>query len=339
MPSVVLRRSPLPAAALALALSLLPFPAARAQPAAAADTGAREVTVNGARLWYRVAGRAAPGAAPVVYLHGGPGYNSHSFAVLAGPALERGLRMVYLDQRGSGRSERPAGADYATATLVEDLEGIRRALGVAQISLLAHSFGGVIALEYAARHPGRVERMVLVSTPPDFPRVCAVRRDRLLALRPALRDTLRAADSAAAARGEAAPGPCHLEFGTSWGDGDARKAFNDAIMFPDPKLRARQDSVDAASGLRNTGEMGKAQFEGGLLGYRFTRASWLPMPVLVLAGRHDGAVGTGPQRALAEAIPRGQYVEYPRAGHFPYLDEPARFARDVTTFLRGGTLR
>lgn len=57
---------------------------------------------------------------PVVYLHGGPGQGSQSFAKFAGPELEKGLRMVYLDQRGSGRSERPWNKAYSLDLFVEE---------------------------------------------------------------------------------------------------------------------------------------------------------------------------------------------------------------------------
>src|SRR2546427_336682 len=68
--------------------------------------GPHQGVVNNVRLWYRVAGRAAAGVPPVVFLHGGPGQGSYHFAALVGPYMERSLRMVYFDQRASGNSGR-----------------------------------------------------------------------------------------------------------------------------------------------------------------------------------------------------------------------------------------
>ena len=206
------------------------------------DPGVHEATINGVRLWYRVAGNSASSLPPVVFLHGGPGGNSYSFSVLEGPRLERSLRMVYFDQRGSGHSERPANRDYSMATLVNDVEGLRAALGVNQITLVGHSFGGVLALEYAARYPEHVSHLILVSTPADVPASCAIRKARLLELHPELRarvDSVRAGSD------------CELEFPLS--PGPDHEAFSDAIMFPDSMLRKRQDSIEVASCLRNTG--------------------------------------------------------------------------------------
>lgn len=324
-------RSTLPTIAIVAALAVAGDATAAAQMTMSVRrAGGRDIIVNGVRLWYRVAGAAASGAPPVVFLHGGPGYNSHSFSVIAGPALERQLRMVYFDQRGSGRSERPWEGDYRMATLVEDIEGLRRALGVQRIAIIGHSFGGTLALEYAATHPERVSRLVLVDLLWDAPVQCRHRLEGLAALRPEAHARVRAdtVDSAGVRRSD-----CELEFRAL--RGADREAFNNAMMFPDSMRRRMQDSIDRASGLRNTGELSRAQIGGGLLSYQFRAHDRLSMPVLVIAGRHDRAAGGPAPSELARRLPRGRYAEYENSGHFPYLDEPDRFARDVIAFLTG----
>ncbi|HSP80578.1 MAG TPA: alpha/beta hydrolase, partial [Myxococcaceae bacterium] len=124
--------------------------------------GEHHRVLNGVRLYYRVAGQPPEEKAPVLFLHGGPGYNSYSFSRLMGTRLERVRRMVYLDQRGCGRSERPWDGQYSLEVLVADLEALRQELGVERWVLLGHSFGGTLALEYAARHPQRVAGVVFV---------------------------------------------------------------------------------------------------------------------------------------------------------------------------------
>jgi proline iminopeptidase len=289
------------------------------------DSGAHQATLNGVRLWYRVAGNRSSLLPPVVFLHGGPGYNSYSFSVLEGPQLETSLRMVYVDQRGSGRSERPANGDYSMPTLVADIEALRRALGVEQLNIVAHSFGTILALEYAAAHPAQVAHLVIVSGTGDFPLTCHFRYAQLLALHPEV------ATAAAAAAKQGPTGECEAEFRTL--HGPMYEAFANAIMFPDSTRRKLQDSIDAASGLKNTGEMQRAVFANGLLTYQFTAASRLTMPVLIMAGGRDGADGPGPSRALSQSIVGSRLLVYENAGHFVYLDEPARFARDVIAFI------
>lgn len=287
-----------------------------------------DTVVNGERLWYRVAGSARAGVPPVVFLHGGPGQGSHTFMVMAGPIIERHMRIVYFDQRGSGRSARPPGGNYSMHTLVEDIEGLRRHLGVPRIAVLGHSFGGTLALEYAARYPRRVSHVIFVAGLYDAPLQCRYRRARLAQLKPEAyaRVAADSLDDDGKRRGD-----CDYEFLAL--RGAEREAYNNQIMFPDLAVGQRQDSIQQASGLRNTGELGAALFKAGLLEYRFKGYDKLRMPVLVIAGRHDGAAGTEPLELLAGRLPNARFLEFESSGHFVYLDEPERFAREVGAFV------
>src|SRR5438270_3038605 len=145
-----------------LALTLGPTIASTQPSPSTFQPGEHDVVLNGVRLWYRIAGTPTSNTPPVLFLHGGPGYNSYSFAHIEGPLLEKTVRMIYLDQRGSGRSERPWTRDYKMQTLVADIEALRRSLGVPRLAVIGHSFGGTLALEYAAAHPEHVAKLVLV---------------------------------------------------------------------------------------------------------------------------------------------------------------------------------
>jgi proline iminopeptidase len=284
------------------------------------------------RLWYKVAGPAAAkskqGTPPLLFLHGGPGYNSYSFEAQAGRALEGELTMIYLDQRGSGRSERPWTGAYSIAVMVEDLEALRKQLGVPKLALMGHSFGGALALEYAAAYPQHVAKLVLVSAASSIPAACAARVAFLERRYPA--DLAKA--RAAAAEREETPDDCFFAFNSA--PDEIRDRVNDETMFPDMKRVAAQRAVDAASGLRNTGELGGALWNNGFLSYRFTRFDRLTMPVLVMAGEEDHAIGLPAQRALQKQLPQAKLVEYAGAGHFPYLDAPQRFTADVLNFIK-----
>ena len=118
------------------------------------STGVHNEVINGVRLWYRVAGPAK--SPPVVFLHGGPGQGSQTFSRFAGPALERTNRMVYLDQRGSGRSEKHWRKEYTLSLMVDDLEQLRRKWSADRTAIVGHSFGTVLGLEYAATYPQHV---------------------------------------------------------------------------------------------------------------------------------------------------------------------------------------
>jgi proline iminopeptidase len=307
-----------------LLLCLVAAAPAAAESRAALAPGVHETVVNGVRLWYRVAGRGR--GVPVVYLHGGPGQGSQSFAKFAGPELEKGLRMVYLDQRGSGRSERPWDRAYSLDLLVDDLEKLRIAWGVPKLALIGQSFGTALAMEYAARYPERVSHLVLAAGIPDIPAAIDIQCARLE------REDPEAFARAKAALREGDKGRCNVFRAY---EGAASRAFVDRNMYPKPETMKLVDEADAEGGLRNTGEIGQAIIGQGFFGYRFDRAERLTMPVLVIAGGKDFQAVAEPQRALAQRVKRGLYLEYPEAGHFMFVEEPVRFGRDVTAFIAG----
>jgi proline iminopeptidase len=212
--------------------------------------------------------------------------------------------------------------------MVEDIEALRKQLGVPKLALMGHSFGGALALEYAAAYPQHVSRLVLVSAASSIPDACAARVAFIDKRYPA--DLARA--RAAAAERKETPDDCFFAF-NSVAD-EIRERVNDETMFPDMRKAEEQRAVDARSGLRNTGELGGALWNNGFLSYRFTRFERLTMPVLVLAGAEDYAIGLPAQRLLARQVPKAALLEYAGAGHFPYLDAPQRFTEDVLRFLR-----
>ena len=122
-----------------------------------------DVVANGVRLHVQRIGRsAADGAQPVVFLHGLVMDNLSSFYfTLANPIAERADAILY-DLRGHGLSERPAHG-YRVATLVADLAALLDALDVYRpVDIVGNSFGGLLALAFAAAHPARVRRLALI---------------------------------------------------------------------------------------------------------------------------------------------------------------------------------
>ena len=293
---------------------------------AAAPPGARSgehrvKASDGVELWYRVAG--VEGRSPVLFLHGGPGEGSQAMQALGGPALERNVRMVYLDQRGSGQSERPKDAKfYSLAILGSDIDLIRRELGVGKVVLLAHSAGTPIALEYAADHPENVAGLILTGAVPDLPAAIDGLCNRVKAVHPRLYPKAVAAAQAGRVCDPFAAFP-----------DDERQRFFDDNMFPDAAVRERVNWLDHIPGLANSGALGAPLAEQGLFNYRFRRPERIIMPLLFIAGGRDFQTAIGPQRALARKVRDGRVLVYPNAGHFMFADEPERFARNVAEFV------
>ncbi len=301
--------------------------------------------LNGVKLWYKVAGDPQPGEAPVLFLHGGPGYNSYSFEKTIGAQLQTQVRMIYLDQRGSGRSERPLNRDYSMATLVEDVEALRKSLGVAKLSLMGHSFGGTIALEYAARFPQHVQKLIIMDGAADMPQTFALWKEEIEHRYPdKWKSTLDGPAGKRLKQAEAGRDSCAIakaEFGAEMAtlQGVDGQAFHDGQQFHDRRFQQEQKQLDEASGLRNTGEFSAAYFaqESQFPCYRFMALRRLTMPVLVMVGKFDGAVGVSQMRMLAARLPNADFDEFKLSGHFVYAEEPAKFTRDVEGFLSSGS--
>ena len=298
--------------------------------------------LNGVRLWYEIAGVKRPGLAPMLYLAGGPGYNSYSFEKTIGPQLERHVQMIYFDERGTGRSDRPLNKDYKMATLVQDIEALRKHLGLQQLSLMGQSFGGTIALEYAASYPENVQTLIIVDGAADLPELFEHWQEEIQDRYPAAWGAAMASkDGQAFQKATAGKDTCAVTQARFQVEMDALAKvdspdFHHWQQFHNQKFRKEQDALDARSGLKNTGELSQAYFSPGspFLCYRFTAYDRLTMPVLIIGGKYDGAVDIKQLQTLAQHLRHAEFDKFERSAHFPYAEEPVKFERDVAAFLK-----
>jgi proline iminopeptidase len=123
------------------------------------------IPVGTAWLYCREIGRGEP----IIVLHGGPDFD-HSYLVPDLDRLADAFHLIYYDQRGRGSSAdnvRPE--DVSLASEAADVDSVRRHFRLDAPALLGHSWGAVLALEYALRHPRRVSRLILMNPAPTFP--------------------------------------------------------------------------------------------------------------------------------------------------------------------------
>jgi len=128
------------------------------------------VLINGVRLFFDVEGAKLVPDGPamrekptLLLLHGGPGFD-HSIYKPAYSALADIAQIIYLDHRGNGRSEDGARESWNLAQWGDDVRAFCDALGIVNPIVLGASFGGMVALAYATRHPDHPSRLVLIST-------------------------------------------------------------------------------------------------------------------------------------------------------------------------------
>lgn len=290
--------------------------------------------LNGADLYFEVTGPEDSGLPPLVFLHGGPGYNSYSFQDLFGERLE-GRRVVYLDQRGSGRSgaleDTEQGADTLDLdTLVADVEALREHLGFGSLVPLGHGFGALVALEYARRHPTRTARVVVVNPWVHFPELALTLLAEAAARRGQPLDDPAAALRARTPEGEyPAVGAARIEAAFSLVN--ARDLLN-ALQFRDAPSRMRLEFIDAEGQLAGGGEVQQALVNQGLWEFEYPPfLQELRRPVFVIAGVHDRT--SYPEQVEWLADLAGADVTVLDAGHYPWLDDEDAFAEALEEAL------
>ncbi len=293
-----------------------------------------EERLNGANLYFEVVGPADLGEPPIVFLHGGPGYNSYSFHSLFGEHLEH-RQVIYLDQRGSGRSgplEDTEQGDEALDldTLVDDVEAVREFLGLGTIIPLGHGFGALIALEYARRYPVHTARVVVVNPWVHFPELAYT----LLAEASALR-SVPVDDPADRLRAETPQGQ-HPAVGAARIEAafallNARDLLN-AMQFTDAASRMHLEFADVEGQLLSAGEVQQALVNQGLWEFEYPPfLTEIRRPVFIIAGAQDRT--SYPEQVQWVADLAGGDVTVLDAGHYPWLDDEEAFAEALEEAL------
>lgn len=103
-----------------------------------------------------------------LYIHGGPGSGSNWMEEFMGEELEQRFQMIYLDQRGVGRSSSPTNNNYSLDRMLADFEEIRNELGINQWIVLGHSFGGILQMAYVNSNPDAISGMIFINCTLDM---------------------------------------------------------------------------------------------------------------------------------------------------------------------------
>lgn len=301
--------------------------------------------LNGAELFYSVrggdsgqseSGQGESGRPTVVFLHGGPGYNSYSFGQLFGERLsEMGWPAVLLDQRGCGRSEpledtEQGGDTLDLDTLVEDLEALRQHLELPQIVPLGHGFGALIALEYARRYPQHTARVVVVNPWVHFPQLALTLFGEACNLKGQV-----FYDPAAEVRAQTPEGE-YPQIGAARVQAafdllNARDLLN-ALHFPDPQGRMRLEWLDAEGQLTGRAEVGEALVYQGLWEFKYPPfLQEITRPIFVIAGVHDRS--SYPEQTDWLQDLGGADLTVLDSGHYPWLDDEDAFAQALEEAL------
>jgi proline iminopeptidase len=255
-------------------------------------------------------------ATPVIVANGGPGL-SHIYMLQndVWTRLSRNRQIVFYDQRGTGKSKQvKPDAAWGMDAQVADMEAVRAKFGFQKFDLVGDSYGGLLAMAYAAAHPEHIEKLILSdSAAPAW-------KDIVRVLPDVFPDVLEQI----AAR-EKNPSP---------GIDPAEQRIRDHFLM----LFYSEANRDAyLAGVKDLG----ATPQTGAAVQRATRdldlTPELPkfkFPTLVITGRYDMNVTPLTAWNIYKAIPGAKFIVFEKSGHLPSYEEPDKYVQVVDSFLR-----
>src|SRR5580704_1606256 len=288
------------------------------------------VDAHGVLIYYTTIGRGAP----LVIVHGGPGASHDYFLPYLLP-LARHNKLIFIDERGSGRSEKledPKG--YTVENMVEDVEDVRQALGLGKIALLGHSYGGVLAQAYALKYQRNLTQLILCSTFSSTRAINEVFVRMEQNMPPELRNRIKKME----AEGLFGHGKDYEKnryttdyMVAAWGEGYFPYLYQN---HPDPNFDPIGQGNTSWDLYREMwGSHGEFVIDGNLASVEYTdRLSTIHVPTLITAGDHDESDPSMSQ-VMHEKIAGSKIVVLPKSGHMTFVDQPGMFLNAVETFL------
>jgi len=287
-------------------------------------------TEDNVLIYYKALGEGDP----LVIVHGGPGASHDYFLPYLIP-LAKTNRLIFIDERGSGRSTKlddPSG--YTVGTMVEDLETVRVGLKLGKINLLGHSYGGVLAQGYALRYQDNLDHLILCSTFHSTKQLNEVFKKMLANMKPELRKRIDKMEQRGLfGRGkeyEKQRYPADYMI-AAWGEGYYPYLYG---RRPDPNFDPLAMGIMSWDLYREMwGTHGEFVVDGNLKNVEYTnRLESLEVPTLITVGDHD-QVDPSISEDMQKHIKGSTLAVLPNSGHMTFVDQPAMFLHTVERFL------
>jgi proline iminopeptidase len=288
-----------------------------------------KAALRGTEIYYDIAGmQLAPERnglveRPVIFmLHGGPGgdhtrYKQHSVE------LQNFAQLVFIDHRGCGRSKKTKASDYTLENNIEDIEALRKHLGLEKICILGTSYGGMVAQGYATRYPKRVEKLILVATAPSYRFIPAAQAYLQIHGTP---QQIRICQ--------------HIWNGTFKNSNHVFKMF--LIMQPLYSMTAKLTPKKVSTKSQYHSDYAVEALNEGF-GKFLRHFDFIPKlhkitcPTLVLGGDKDWICRPAQSQLMAEKIPHATLKIFKNCGHSIAIDAHEKYIKIIKLFLQGST--
>lgn len=290
-------------------------------------TDGKYLSINGAKLWVVTVGEGDP----VIFISGGPG-GAHTGLRSFDPLAEKHHQLIYFDGFGRGKSDTAKNvAEYTLARDVEDIEGLRKALKLDKISILGHSYGGLVAQGYAVKYPQNVSHLILADTFHSF--VMWQENDdnsnhEIKTNYPEVWSELMKIRE----QGAVSSDQQHQDI-------YGRVPYGFLYAYNPDKFTARAkkpypNAFNSKLYYQMVGKDGDFIVGSDIGNFDFRKQlKDLKMPILIVTGRYDRVAVPWMAVKYKEYCPQAQFVMFEKSGHNPQVEEPEKEFEIINAFL------
>ena len=280
------------------------------------------IQANGVSHFYKIVGKGEP----FIVLHGGPGmYHDELYPFFLDFAKSH--KVIFYDQRGNGKSimEKIDSSNFTVELMVEDLEELRKQLGLGRLNIIGHSWGGLLAMYYAVQYPTHVNRLILVdSAPVNSELLIKCYEKHITMFDPGEWDYVQklwSSDDYLAGKPEVHNEAMRISEGTVFSNKDVIDEYMEVAAF---------NEVTA----KNAVALNPYATKMKLNIHVQDRLSNITCPTLIINGKDDFIVEEAPILAK-KLISNSLLVFIEGAGHYPFIERRDTFFSELNDFISG----
>jgi len=278
------------------------------------EEGTKEI--NGTQLYYKVVGQGEP----ILIIHGGPGLN-HKYLFHNLQFLTDRYQLIFYDQRASGRSSLTLDSNSVTIdNFIQDIDELRNTFGIEKLNIMAHSWGGLLAMKYAIKHPENTKSLILISSVGASSEISTMANQSLVE-RFTQEDSMHRAeiiqtDEFQKREPNAIESLMKIAF---------KHQFYNIIFLDSLNLSLNKDYIKTSQLLQNLAkDLTKYDFHSDL--------KKIQSPTLLIYGSHDPLTELAGTR-IHESIEKSEFKILDNCGHFPFIEKKDEFKSIVVIFL------
>ncbi|WP_391115835.1 alpha/beta fold hydrolase [Psychrobacillus sp. L3] len=289
------------------------------------NNGEYRVIINGIHHWVKIEGEEN-NTIPLIIIHGGPGGNLYTFERTVGSYLSKERTVVYYEQRGCGRSDKPnSDKAYSIHELIDDFKKILQWIDIKKVDLLGYSFGGELALELCYALPTFINKIVL-----SGPSLMTLKTQYMLQIA----GFVSIADTPLVHKIEEIL--CENtsivnKYKKVWEIVDNDTV--DRLFFVNQDIARKFRKLVKESNLHNTGLMLEALQESPVETPLYERLQSIQHKTLLITGVHDRNTGISISNIINRNLANIEWKLFNHSAHFPELEETNKFVGEVLHFL------